>query len=168
MPSRLKAVAVAPDPRARALLPGSQFSDAYRVESEVAPRGARAICQAMAGSPAKWVDALMWLRNLLVRPLRLKTGDADLPPTPLGRVGMFPVLDESPDSALLGLDDRHLDFRVLVAVAGAQVTVTTAVRTHNALGRAYLAVVKPFHRFIVPRMLARAARNGWRVPSAPR
>ena len=37
-----------------------------------------------------------------------------------------------------------------------EVTASTAVRTHNLLGRIYLAIVKPFHRIVVPAMLAQA------------
>ena len=60
---------------------------------------------------------------------------------------------------LLGLNDKHLDFRIVVDVVpiGTQqrhVTATTLVRTHNLLGRAYLAAVLPFHRVIVPVLLA--------------
>ena len=62
----------------------------------------------------------------------------------------------------MGLDDRHLDFRVIVAVDDDQVTCTTAVRRHNALGHAYFAVLAPFHLRLVPRLLDRAARARWR------
>ncbi|WP_348626172.1 MULTISPECIES: DUF2867 domain-containing protein [unclassified Mesorhizobium] len=60
---------------------------------------------------------------------------------------------------MLGLDDRHLDFRLLVEVRDLgmtcqEVAATTIVKTHNWLGRAYLAIVMPFHRIIVPAMLA--------------
>ena len=39
-----------------------------------------------------------------------------------------------------------------------RVIATTLVRTHNWVGRAYLAVIMPFHRVIVRTMLAQAAR----------
>jgi hypothetical protein len=42
---------------------------------------------------------------------------------------------------------------VAPADSGQRVTATTVVRTHNRLGRAYLAVVLPFHRLIVRAML---------------
>ena len=63
----------------------------------------------------------------------------------------------------MGFDDWHLDFRVVVDVLalGAdrqQVTATTLVRTHNWMGRAYLALIMPFHRMIVRTMLAQAAK----------
>ncbi|RVA61432.1 DUF2867 domain-containing protein, partial [Mesorhizobium sp. M7A.F.Ca.CA.001.11.2.1] len=34
------------------------------------------------------------------------------------------------------------------------VAATTIVKTHNWLGRAYLAIIMPFHRIVVPAMLA--------------
>jgi hypothetical protein len=72
------------------------------------------------------------------------------------------VFDRRPDELLLGEDDRHLDFRVSVLLRDegeAQwATVTTVVRFHNALGRAYFAVVRPFHQLIVPALMRRALR----------
>ena len=38
-----------------------------------------------------------------------------------------------------------------------QVTATTLVRTHNWLGRAYLAIILPFHRLIVRTLLRQVA-----------
>ena len=62
---------------------------------------------------------------------------------------------------MAGFDDHHLDFRVVVDVTtsgeGQQVTTTTLVRTHNRLGRAYLAIILPFHRLIVRTMLRQVA-----------
>jgi hypothetical protein len=94
------------------------------------------------------------LRNLAVTPFGLKRGA----PTGAERIGIFPVVSASPDRVVMGFDDVHLDFRVVVDVAPEgsrrQVTATTFVRTRNRLGRLYLAAVKPFHRAIVPAMLA--------------
>jgi hypothetical protein len=36
---------------------------------------------------------------------------------------------------------------------GRQVTSTTLVRTHNLLGRAYLALIMPFHKLVVRGMM---------------
>jgi hypothetical protein len=99
------------------------------------------------------------LRNLAVTPFGLKRG------APIGaeRIGIFPVVSASPNRVVMGFDDAHLDFRVVVDVApegnGRHVTATTFVRTRNRLGRLYLAAVKPFHRVIVPAMLAQVRRN---------
>ena len=75
-------------------------------------------------------------------------------------IGIFPVLSETPERLVAGFNDHHLDFRVVVDVAaadaGQQVTTTTLVLTHNLLGRAYLAVILPFHRLIARAMLRQA------------
>ena len=76
-------------------------------------------------------------------------------------IGIFPVISETPDRLIAGFNDKHLDFRVVVDVAAPgpfkQVTATTLVKTHNRLGRAYLAIILPFHRLIVPAMLRQVA-----------
>jgi Protein of unknown function (DUF2867) len=102
----------------------------------------------------RWVDGLLLLRNLAVTPFRLKREA----PTGAERIGIFPVVSASPQRVVMGFDDTHLDFRVVVEVGsdkrGQKITATTLVRTKNRLGRLYLAAVKPFHRVIVPAMLA--------------
>ena len=162
----MNAVAVPPDPRLQARLPGCSFADAYRVAAPVAPASLRELSQAVLAAPPRWAGWLMSLRNAIARRFKLKTeaGAADLRGG--GRIGMFPVLAESPEEMLLGLDDRHLDFRITVnldaqASGTRQLTVTTLVRTNNRLGRTYLAIILPFHRLIVRSMLNRAAR-AWR------
>jgi hypothetical protein len=71
------------------------------------------------------------------------------------------VLSERPDRLVAGLDDKHLDFRVVIDVASTadeqRVTATTLVLTHNLLGRAYLTIILPFHRLIVRNMLRQVA-----------
>jgi hypothetical protein len=77
-------------------------------------------------------------------------------------IGISPVVSQSPDRLVAGFNDRHLDFRVVVDVASPgdtrQVTATTLVKTHNWLGRRYLAVILPFHRLIVPALLRQVVR----------
>ncbi|HEU0200229.1 MAG TPA: DUF2867 domain-containing protein [Burkholderiaceae bacterium] len=65
----------------------------------------------------------------------------------------FPVIRRAPEEVWLGFDDRHL-FRIVVTAAGGDVVLSTVVRCRNVWGRAYLCGVLPFHRRIVPRMLA--------------
>ena len=101
----------------------------------------------------------MALRNLLVRPFGLQ-GDPDAAAAGVPRVGMFPVMRNDPDEIVLGFDDRHLDFRIVVqteALKNQQTSVRmmTLVQRHNSLGRVYLAVIMPFHKLIVARTLSR-------------
>jgi hypothetical protein len=46
---------------------------------------------------------------------------------------------------------------VAICRNGQRVTATTLVLTHNLLGRAYLAIILPFHRLIVRSLLRQIA-----------
>jgi hypothetical protein len=152
--------AVEPDARSAALLAGAQFIDAYSIAIDDAALDARHAAEKMLTRQPRWTRALMTLRDLIVAPFGLKTaGTARRAST--NRVGFFPVLNETPQRIVAGLNDSHLDFRLVVDVAdvgaGRRVTATTVVLTHNRLGRAYLAVILPFHRLIVRSMLRQVA-----------
>jgi len=102
----------------------------------------------MTATTPAWIERLMALRNGLVQLIGLKTGAMD----------GFPVLAERDDEVVVGLDDRHLDFRIVLRVEPLttglnRISLTTLVDRHNAFGRAYIAVVTPFHKVIVMRML---------------
>lgn len=149
---------VAPEVDADALLAGAQFIDAFRVDIGAAAVNARQASIRMVLHWPRWIDALLRLRNILVRPLGLKTsGEGE--PAPGGMIGLFPVLSETPKRLVAGFDDSHLDFRIVVDVSGdaasRQVTSTTLVRTHGLLGRTYLALIMPFHKLVVRGMMGR-------------
>lgn len=156
----MKVDEIKPDVDRAALLAGAQFVDAYRIAIEGRALDARHAAQRMMGRAPRWIDMLVSLRNALVTPFGLKTSGAG-EPAARGLIGIFPVLSETPERLVAGFDDRHLDFRVVVDVAasgeGQQVTATTLVRTHNWLGRSYLAIILPFHRVIVRTMLRQVA-----------
>ncbi len=146
------------------ILPGAQFGDAYQVTVEgqnLDPL--EAARRAVYGAPS-WINVLLRLRTILVKPFRLKPGaDPAREKATADNIGIFPILDRKPERLILGMNDRHLDFRLLVDVkdlggSRQSVTASTIVKTHNALGRVYLAIVKPFHRIIVPAMIAKAAK----------
>jgi hypothetical protein len=147
---------VAPPADAATLLAGAQFADAFSIAIGDAALDARQAAEKMLGQSPLWARALLALRDLMVRPFGLKTAEAARRSS-TERVGMFPVLSETPQRIVAGLDDRHLDFRLVVDVAAAEtgrrVTATTVVFTHNRLGRSYLALIMPFHRMIVRSML---------------
>ena len=156
----MKVHAVDPEIDTGALLVGAQFSDAYSVVVDEAALDARHAAEKMLGHSPRWTERLLALRNVLVAPFGLKkpvptrTSAADT-------IGIFPVVSETPDRLVAGLNDKHLDFRVVVDVAssghGQRVTATTLVLTHNRLGRIYLAIILPFHRLIVRSMLRQVA-----------
>ncbi|MFB0824596.1 DUF2867 domain-containing protein [Chromobacterium violaceum] len=108
-----------------------------------------------------WARALMRLRDRLVSPLGLKTAQpaaASAEPFHVGQqLGVFRVLHLGEHVAVLGEDDRHLDFRVVLQWRPGRLEVSTLVRTHNLLGRMYLAGVTPFHHAIVAASMRRMA-----------
>lgn len=151
---------VVPEPALATLLPGASYADAYRAVSELHSLDAPAAARRIMGRPPAWVRVLLAIRNAIVVPLGLRAGHDGTGP----HVGMFPVLSESERQVVLGLDDRHLDFRVAVEVDPApglrrRITVTTLVRPHNRWGRIYLRLILPFHKLIVAAMLAQAERR---------
>ncbi len=147
---------LAPDTSIKLLLPGAQFADTFRIATDNATLNARQAAERMFSRSPRWISMLMALRNSIVKPLGLKTPSHTKTVT-ANSIGTFPVITETPDRVVAGFDDKHLDFRVIVDLSGTapyrQVTATTLVKTHNLLGRVYLAVIMPFHRIIVPAML---------------
>jgi hypothetical protein len=147
---------ITPAVDADTLLSGAQFADAFCVEVADRDLDARRAAERMMARQPRWAEALVSLRNFLVSPLGLKTSGAT-PGAPREMIGIFPVVSETPDRLIAGFNDSHLDFRVVVDVTTPggirQVTLTTLVKTHNWMGRTYLAIILPFHRLIVPALL---------------
>lgn len=140
------------------------FADAFAV---VFPPGTEVTPEEITGglftNLPSWVKHLTTLRDLLVRPLGLKTGRDFQNDAGSSRVGIIKVQGKTSDAVLVGEDDRHLNFRVLcrvVAHAGGEreAIVATYVHFNNRLGRMYVFMIKPFHRLIVSGMLGRTAR----------
>lgn len=160
-PFEVLARAVAPDPSVNAHLIGATFIDAYRVAAPIllTPED---FARAAFEEPPKSISYLLALRNAVVAPFGLKTGREAGDTREW--IGLFPVEVMTADRIVLGFDDKHLDFRVVVDVTptagGCEVTATTLVREHNLLGRLYLTTILPFHKAIVPALLKRAAREG--------
>jgi hypothetical protein len=159
----MKVDEVEPGMQTRALLAGAQFGDAFRIAVDGNTLDARTAAEIMFARGPRWSKALIALRNMIVAPFGLKTsGKGDV--SSRGMIGLFPVLEETSERLVAGFNDSHLDFRVIVDVTpagqGQHVTATTLVRTHNRLGRAYLAIILPFHRLIVRSFLRRVSRAG--------
>lgn len=131
------------------------------------------------------VSWLMRLRNLLVRPLRLRTSPLGCPvssllsPQPEQRfLGRYPVLAQRIDidaqraQVVLGADDRHLRFRSCVGVrpldgARLEISLGTRVACKNAFGRFYMAMIAQVHRrYVSPAMLRHAVEHALAIAPA--
>jgi uncharacterized protein DUF2867 len=156
----VKAIEVKPEVDTGAILPGAQFIDAWCIVVDGTSLGARHAAEKMFLRGPRWVESLTRLRNRLVRPFGLKTPAPGMSAAS-GTIGIFPVVSETPDRLVVGFNDSHLDFRVVVDVAaegrGQRVTATTLVLTHNLPGRIYLSIIMPFHRLIARTMVLQVA-----------
>lgn len=158
-----------------ATLPDADFFDAYEVPDGHPSRTALQTWLDVVARTPRWTQRLMALRNRLVQLVGLKglgqlhdlhTPASGAPAHHAGsyrvgdRVGIFRIRHLSDTEVVLGQDDKHLDVQVSLtkhaaAVGPATVVVTTVVHIHNLLGQAYMGLVTPFHRRIVPTMLRR-------------
>lgn len=145
----------------------ADFADAFSVDlPEVASGDAEALARHIFEQQPEWIAMLMSIRDILVRPFGLKRA-ADLRSRGGDRISIFRVFERYPDEIILGEDDRHLNFRVSVLVQPAsegrsrRLIVTTLVFYNGLLGRAYIALIAPFHRIVVRTSLDQAQKLGW-------
>jgi hypothetical protein len=122
------------------------------------------------------VSGLMALRNVLVKPLGLRTSPLGCPVSSLLSPNtnnlfacQYPVLDQDINAAdtcaqvILGADDKHLSFRSCVGIDIAgndklSITLGTRVHCKNLFGKFYMAAIDYTHRhYITPAMLRAAA-----------
>lgn len=143
-----------------ALLEGD-WADAFRTRAKHPFANARAVGETAFSTFPFWVNILMAIRNLCVSPFGLETGRGQNPGHE--RIGFFPLVSETADEVVVGLNDKHLDFRCVVDIANRdghqEITISTIIARHNLLGRLYLAVILPFHRLILRVVMA----NLWRT-----
>ncbi len=123
---------------------------------------------ALFAYPPRWFTELLILRDRIVAPLGLRpSGAAERKPVEIKgayRVGekivRFTLFDQNDTEIVTGGNDTHLDFRVSVRKlddnGAKRVALTTVVTPHNLLGRTYLSIILPFHRYGVRMLLANA------------
>lgn len=178
LPDRsVRAVPLPEASRATRFYPRTDLADAYAVGL---PDGAiddpEQLARFILAQQPPWIGALLKLRDGLVAGFGLKTVGQLRQATPASgerRIDFFRIFETHPHEILIGEDDSHLDFRLSVmtqpapGAQGRQIVLSTVVHCHNTLGRAYIALIAPFHRRIVQASLARAARTGWPLRERP-
>lgn len=146
------------------------FSDAYQTQCN-SILNVQDAYEAIFGHSPQWVKNLLKIRGVLASTFGLKhgvVGDFSRAPSEnyrvTQRVGIFTVQSIKSNELIVGDNDKHLDFRISIfrsSVNGVEmVTVSTAVEIHNTLGKLYMFIVKPFHRYIARSMLQRAVDAG--------
>jgi len=135
----------------------------FRTKQDITPESI--VIYLLNYSP-KWVEGLMLLRNLLVKPFGLQTSNGELPILTISKgkkVSVFEILERTDDEVLLCYTDKHLDACLSVMLTKLhhqhEVTITTTVHYNNNLGRIYFFLIKPFHILIVKTMLIQMIRQ---------
>lgn len=141
-------------------LPGANWADAFEIETQRDFEDMRSLAEQTIGAMPRWARRLLWLRNFVLAPFGLKPDGLRDEGDCAGHVDIFPVLEEKKHLIVLGLDDWHLDFRIVVerhtTLGNSHIRVTTLVERHNTFGRSYIAIITPFHRLIVQSVLKNA------------
>lgn len=145
---------------------GAYFADTFSRKIAYKNQTAIDVYLEIAKQTPAWVSFLMAMRNRIVSMLGLKhlgrLQDATSTESPANvtigeRIGIFTLLSNSATEIVLEDSDKHLDVRVsfLLDIEGDKVNVhaTTVVHVHNWFGKAYMFVVAPIHKLIVPTSL---------------
>ena len=121
------------------------------------------------------VSGLMALRNVLVKPLGLRTSPLGCPVSSLLSpktdnlfANQYPVLgqdvnaDDTRAQVILGANDKHLSFRSCVSVEitsehHVEITLATRVHCKNLFGKFYMAVIDYVHRHYISSTILRRA-----------
>jgi hypothetical protein len=168
MSNVVRAVALPPGASIAPLYLGSNLADAYAVDlptEQARQMDMQNLARILLGSQPAWAQKLMVVRDAIVARFGIKTA-RQLEAKPGKRIGIFRIYAVSDDEIILGEDDSHLDFRLSVlrnrgAGRHGSVTMSSVVHCHNGVGRAYIVLIRPFHKLIVQRSLARAVKGGF-------
>ena len=129
--------------------PDANYRDCFRcrlqIPGKVSPN------QVMAAfwttSPA-WLKILFRLRDLLVRPFGLKTGEGpsrEKLEEALNNgesCGFMSVAERTADETIVALDDKHLVAYMSIYIEGGEVFASTVVKYHNKLGVVYFNLIR--------------------------
>lgn len=157
--------------RLRPRLATATFVDAFEAELGDPSLTALQIAQRAFSATPAWMDGLLRLRDLIIRPFGLKgvgaMGSRVEGSAPGDRLSIFEIESVDDVEVVLGIDDRHLDVRISFLKREnsdrAVYAICSLVRTHNLLGKAYMIPVGRLHPVLVRRMMA---KTPLRRPSA--
>ncbi len=151
---------------------GSWYWDSFEAPLHRPELAMPEIYLALFAHHPRWARALLIVRGWLVAPFGLRrTTAADFqaievkPAYAIGeKIARFTLLAQDASEIVTGGNDRHLDFRVsvrkLVDGDASRIALSTTVSPHNLFGRAYLFVIRPFHRWGVRTLLSNAVKAG--------
>lgn len=155
-----------PENSAAAHYPNVDYSDSFRCRL---PKAAAIrpddLMLAFWTTMPGWLRLLFRVRNLLVKPFGLKTGegvDTEALREALetsGSCHIMSVAEKTPRETVISLDDKHLRAWLSVYAEERTVYLITLVRYHNKLGVAYFTLIRPFHKFVVKSLFRSVMRK---------
>jgi hypothetical protein len=160
---------IPPDSAINEYLAGADLFDAFEVPVADGERPALQIYIDLMARTPPWIDRLMLLRDRAAGVVGLKglghLDDADPNKAvadyrPGDHVGIFSILSVTDREVVLVESDKHLDARVSLCKTSNGyrdvVVFSTVIHIRNALGHAYMLLVWPLHKLMVPALLARS------------
>jgi hypothetical protein len=129
------------------------YCDSYRIIKSTGD-SAEQIAARLFNLP-EWVTGLMILRHWIVKPFGLKTEKEAKPDK------IFPVIVQNENEIIMGINDRHLNFRVSVLLNSEKsyIYATTLVHYNNGWGKVYFLLIRPFHKIIVRSVMKRLLKD---------
>ncbi|MEM6684877.1 MAG: DUF2867 domain-containing protein [Bacteroidota bacterium] len=146
--------------KAKKLLPTIDFADTFSTTNHT--DSIQEITLKIFNTAPSWVKFLFKIRNSIVQVFGIKTSIPKAYSTDVkvgGAIKFFKIYDIAPSEIILGANENHLNFRAIVSNTSAtahNIKVTTLVAYNNRMGKTYMRLIKPFHKWIVKRMVSQA------------
>ncbi|MFJ4650563.1 DUF2867 domain-containing protein [Nocardia sp. NPDC088792] len=137
----------------------TDYADKYTVALPE-PMDAPRFCALVLESAPAWLELVLSLRDRVAGPLGFNTQERNYgQPVELevGRkFGPLVVESVAPELVVCGNTDKHFVFRSMFEVDQVRLrgSFSTEVQFSDRIGRAYFAVVKPFHQRIIPALVS--------------
>ncbi len=135
------------------------YVDRYAVDLPE-PMDAPRFCSLILEAAPRWLDLLLSMRDSVAGPLGFNTQERNygkaVSLAPGLKFGPLIVQSVSPQRVVCGDTDKHLAYQATFEIDPVRLrgTFTTEVQFLDALGRAYFALVKPFHKRVIPALIS--------------
>ncbi len=136
------------------------YRDTYSIALPT-PMDAPTFCTRILEAAPRWLEMLMSARDVVAGRLGFQTQERNygcgVHLSVGAKFGPLVVRSLETDRVVCADADPHLAFRAIFTTRAGSAprgSFTTEVQLNDALGRAYFAVVKPFHRLIIPSLVS--------------
>jgi len=148
-------------------LKSADFHDSYQLlslENDLDPLD---IYLLMVSNTPQWINTLLSLRNKVVNVFGLidvgRLGEINYAQLTnknnlIGqKLDLFEIENFNKNEMVLILNDKHLDIKISILKkvnsSKFDVIVSTIVHFHNGFGKIYMALISPFHKIVVKRLM---------------